>query len=180
MADGAQFKTIVAPIDFAEVAEDDEDVAGFSVDANDHRVAFSEATVKAVQLAMSLARDSGATLHLLHAVPPMNSSAMYQGPVSVPSQIIDEIHDRARKTSVQAMTALVDAQAAKVDVQLVVGPGKAMSYVLEQARVLSADLIVMAASGRSRVARFFVGSTADRVIREATCPVMVVPADQHD
>ena len=38
------------------------------------------------------------------------------------------------------------------------------------------DLIVLAASGRSRVARFFVGSTADRIIREASCPVLVVPA----
>jgi hypothetical protein len=35
---------------------------------------------------------------------------------------------------------------------------------------------VLAASGRSRVARFFVGSTADRIIREASCPVLVVPA----
>jgi nucleotide-binding universal stress UspA family protein len=37
----------------------------------------------------------------------------------------------------------------------------------------------MASSGRSRVARFFVGSTADRVIREANCPVLVIPAAPH-
>jgi len=43
-------------------------------------------------------------------------------------------------------------------------------------RTFEADLIIMAASGRSRVTRFFVGSTADRVIRQAKCPVLVIPA----
>lgn len=61
--------------------------------------------------------------------------------------------------------------------EYVVRPGQPLAVVLEEAERFKPDLIVMAASGRSRVARFFVGSTADRVIRQAPCPVMVVPAD---
>jgi nucleotide-binding universal stress UspA family protein len=54
-------------------------------------------------------------------------------------------------------------------------PGVALQVILEEAERFEAELLVIAASGRSRVARFFLGSTADRVIRQAACPVMVVP-----
>ncbi len=49
-------------------------------------------------------------------------------------------------------------------------PGVALYAIIEEAEKHRIDLIVLAASGRSRVARFFVGSTADRVIRQAPCP----------
>jgi nucleotide-binding universal stress UspA family protein len=61
-------------------------------------------------------------------------------------------------------------------VEFVVRPGAALDVILEEARRFRADLVVMAASGRSKVARFFVGSTADRVIRQMHCPVLVIPA----
>jgi len=168
-----QFSTIVAPVDFAEAEDED---GGFVADAGTHGVSFSPGTVRAVKLAASLAASHGATLYLLHAVPPMRGSAVYQGPVSVPSKIIDEIHERAQATSREAMQSLAEAHAPGVKVGYAIAPGNPLQYVLAQAASLSADLIVMAASGRSRVARLFVGSTADRIIREANCPVLVVPA----
>lgn len=177
MATPVRFSTIVAPVDFEEAPEDESGVQGLVVDAGQHRVVFSPATLRAVQVAASMAQAHGARLHLLHAVPPMTSSAMYHGPVSVPAQLIDEIHERAVKTSTQAMSALATQACPDLAVELSVTPGQALQFVLDTARKLPADLIVMAASGRSRVARFFVGSTADRVIRESACPVLVVPAE---
>ena len=50
--------------------------------------------------------------------------------------------------------------------------------ILEAARALPADLIVMGSHGRSGVPRLFLGSVAERVLRSAPCPVMVVPP--HD
>lgn len=50
--------------------------------------------------------------------------------------------------------------------------------ILEAARALPADLIVMGSHGRSGVPRLFLGSVAERVLRAAPCPVMVVPP--HD
>ena len=50
-----------------------------------------------------------------------------------------------------------------------------MLFRSEEATKFDADLIVLPASARSTVARFFLGSTADRVIRQAPCPVLVVP-----
>ncbi len=50
--------------------------------------------------------------------------------------------------------------------------------ILEAARALPADLIVMGSHGRSGVPRLFLGSVAERVLRSASCPVLVVPP--HD
>ncbi len=177
MSERGQFSAILVPVDFAEAPDDESDVDGFIADAGTHRIAFSTATVQAVELAASMGRINGATVHLVHAVPAMQSSAIYQGPVSVPSKIIDEIHERAETTSVSAMKELVARHADGARVEFSVAPGNALRYVLDRARALDVDLIVMAASGRSRVARFFVGSTTDRIIREATCPVLVLPAN---
>ena len=180
MSEGLRFSTIVAPVDFAEVGEDEHPPGGLVVDADSHHVAFSAATRQAVDHAASLARLAGPKgLHLLHTIPPMQSSTMYTGPVAVPQKIIDEIHDKARAVSLKAMEALVRAVCPDLDVELAVAPGHPMQFVLDYSEKVGADLIVMAASGRSRVARFFVGSTADRIIREARCPVLVVPAPRE-
>ncbi len=176
MSAASLFSTIVVPVDFSEAPEDESEVQGFIADAGTHRVAFSPSTVRAVELAAGMCQGDDTVLHLVHAVPPLVSTAMYQGPVTVPAKIIEEIHDRAEATSVAAMEALAVERAPGVKTQLSVAPANSVRYVLGRARQLNADLIVMAASGRSKVARFFVGSTADRIIREATCPVLIVPS----
>lgn len=179
-ADPEFFRRILVPVDFAE-ADDDEVSSDVStvVEVDGHRITFATASIRALQLATALARASGGSLRLLHATPAMQTSSIYTGPVAVPAQIIDEIHQRARTTSNAALDMLAKAQCPGVDVEVVVAPASPIGLVLEQAHKWQSDLIVMAASGRSRVARFFVGSTADRVIRQAGCPVLVVPADGH-
>lgn len=181
MGPASQFAAIVVPVDFAEAPGDASDDAGtgFIAAVGEQRVAFSPGTVRAFETAVALARTNAAKLHLVHAVPPMHGVGIYTGPVNVPAAIVDEIHERAKVASVAAMTALVTERGGGIAAQLSVAPSKALPYVLDRARAVDADLIVMAASGRSRVARFFVGSTADRIIRESICPVLVLPAD-HD
>jgi len=64
-----------------------------------------------------------------------------------------------------------------VDVELEEGTGIATA-VVTRASSLPADLIVMGTHGRTGIKRLFVGSVAERVLRSAPCPVMVVPP--HD
>ena len=54
-----------------------------------------------------------------------------------------------------------------------------VELILERANKENADLIVMASHGRTGVPRFFMGSVTDGVLRQASCPVLVVrpPAD---
>ena len=53
--------------------------------------------------------------------------------------------------------------------------GEAAPAIVEHARREAADLIVMGTQGRSGLSRALLGSVAERVIREAPCPVMTVP-----
>jgi nucleotide-binding universal stress UspA family protein len=52
--------------------------------------------------------------------------------------------------------------------------GKPADEVIGAAREWQADLIVIGTHGRSGVSRLMLGSTAESVLRHATCPVMVV------
>jgi nucleotide-binding universal stress UspA family protein len=173
------FARILVPVDFVP-ASDEAIAAGTAVLAGEQHVEISAATRRAVQLAADLARQSGGKLYIVHATPPMQMGAIYTGPITVPTQIVDEIHERAKGASLEAMKVLRDQLCEGIDCKFDARPGHPLTFVLAEAAEIKADLIVIAASGRSRVARFFVGSTADRVIRQAPCPVLVVPAADHE
>lgn len=172
------FARILVPVDFAP-ASDEAVASGTAVTAGDQQIEISSATRRAVELAAGLARQSKGKLFIVHATPPLQVGAVYTGPISVPSQILDEIHQRAKRASLEALETLRAQLCDGVDVECDARPGHPLELVLAERARHRAELIVLAASGRSRVARFFVGSTADRVIRQAPCPVLVVPAPEE-
>ncbi len=174
-SDGQHFQRILVPVDF-QPADDEATEAGRAVVIGGHGIEFSPASLRAVGMAATIARASKGKIVLVHVTPAMQSTSMYTGPVTLPAAIIEEIESKARATSQGALRHLADQHCAGLPVEFAIGPGHPAQCVLEEAVRTQADLIVMAASGRSRVARFFVGSTADRVIREAPCPVLVIPA----
>lgn len=169
------FKKILVPIDFEPASEETVN-AGTAIQAGEHYVEFAPASLQSMTMAADLARASGGSIVLLHVTPPMHSTAMYTGPVSLPAGIISEIESKAKATSLAALEHLAQSNCRGIPVEHAIGPGHPAQTIVDEARRVGADLIVMAASGRSRVARFFVGSTTDRVVREASCPVLVVPA----
>jgi nucleotide-binding universal stress UspA family protein len=176
--DDEHFQRVLVPVDF-EPASDEAIEAGTAITAGSQHVEFSDASLRAVKMAAALCKASQGKLYMVHVTPPMQYTTMYTGPVSLPAGVIDEIHDKARSTSMAALKYLTVTYCQGIQVEHCVGPGQASLAVLEEAARIKADLVVMASSGRSRVARFFVGSTADRVIREANCPVLVIPAAPH-
>jgi nucleotide-binding universal stress UspA family protein len=54
--------------------------------------------------------------------------------------------------------------------------GDLVETIIEQAERESSDLIIMATHGRSGISRALPGSVTERVLREARCPVMTIPA----
>jgi nucleotide-binding universal stress UspA family protein len=173
------FHRILVPVDFVDAGDEETDKGSLAVPVDDHKIVFTAPTLRAISLATALGRIHGGTVRLVHATPPLQTANVYSGPISLPSQLIAEIHERARATSTAALEQLGPRFGQGVTLEHAVRPGQPLAVVLEEAERFKPDLIVMAASGRSRVARFFVGSTADRVIRQASCPVLVVPADSR-
>ncbi len=172
-----QFARILVPIDF-QPATDEQIAAGQAVLVDQQYIDYAPASLRSIALASGLASLSGASLVLLHVTPPLAYSSMYTGSLTVglSQQVLAEVHKAAHDTSIAALRVVAERHCPGLPVELVARPGVALSVILGEAESRGVDLIVLAASGRSRVARFFVGSTADRIIREANCPVLVVPA----
>jgi nucleotide-binding universal stress UspA family protein len=62
-----------------------------------------------------------------------------------------------------------------VDVATTVKEGQVVHEILQEARALPADLIVLGTHGRSGFEHLLLGSVTERVLRKATCPVLTVP-----
>jgi nucleotide-binding universal stress UspA family protein len=67
-------------------------------------------------------------------------------------------------------------EAGMTSADIVVRKGKAGREILQYARDVHAELLVMGVSGRGAIDRALLGSTAHHVLRDAPCPVLMVPA----
>ena len=126
----------------------------------------------ALRSCVSLARQLGASIHLLHVVTdPMltvNTPELYgidwEG-------LRNDIVQHSRESLETAAAALRDL---RIATEVVVGsPAETIS---RRAADIGADFIVMGTHGRGGLGHLFMGSVAERVIRLASCPVMTVRA----
>lgn len=127
---------------------------------------FSSASEQALRWATSLARDSGASITILHVEePPMayGGGEMYVG-----------FDDAATKEELRRVLVQVVPSDHNVafDHKLLVGdPANA---IVHEAEAENADLIVMGTHGRTGLTRLLMGSVAEAVVRRAKCPVLTV------
>jgi nucleotide-binding universal stress UspA family protein len=136
---------------------------------------FSDDANAALEAASELAKLCGSELKLLHAYH-VDIPAIYGrfgGDFVIPQNILEPIR-QAAEASIQA---LVEGEAAKgTDVRGRAVMEHASRAILDEAERLPADLIVMGTRGLTGLKHVLVGSTAERVVRLATCPVLTVKA----
>jgi len=126
-------------------------------------VDFDQNSLAAVPVAAELAREHKATLYLLHVV------HLRLAPEPA-------LSSRDAQTAAEAKLVRIGHQKLKVGTryETIVMAGDPAVEVLQMAAKLGADLIVMATHGRQGLRRLFLGSVAERVVREARCPVLTV------
>jgi len=133
---------------------------------------FSEASEEAVQKAAELARTTNARLTVLHVHrhPPAAPEAVVPTDKMVTASDLDS---EARKAlNDLARTLLSDVEEVSlVTLESVSAP----LAICEYADQHGVDLIVIGTHGRTGVTRFLIGSVAERVVRHANCPILVVP-----
>src|SRR4051812_1894815 len=138
---------------------------------------FSVESRKAIAYALAFARRFGAKITLLHVVELETCPADFgYGPVTV------EISSRARLKKAKAK---LDVLGRKLIGDKLLGETLALSGVasfeiVEAADALEADLIIMGTHGNDRQEQTPMGSTAERVVRHARCPVFVVRKKEHE
>jgi len=132
-------------------------------------VDFSDASRHAVDQAVAIARWYHARLTALHVYPPM---FMPVPALPAPSDRVPE--SELQRVRAEAARLLTDA-AAGLGADVVVRVGRPADEILKAAAGLPADLIVMGTHGVSGFERLVLGSVTEKVLRQATCPVLTVP-----
>lgn len=132
-------------------------------------VDFSDYSKAALQYAAFLAERFGATLTLVHAVEPY----IYPEDLSA-GFTIEELDARWIQREREKLEQLRKTIKESVSATVVVTMGAAWNRIVGTAKSRSADLIVIGTHGRTGLKHALMGSTAERVARHATCPVLIV------
>ncbi|HLG94168.1 MAG TPA: universal stress protein, partial [candidate division Zixibacteria bacterium] len=87
---------------------------------------------------------------------------------------IERVRKREAQQYLESATRRPEWKSVKAQLMVKVGP--AADVIIDYARSRRADLIVMSTHGRSGLGRWAFGSIADKVLRGANCPVLLVRA----
>ncbi len=145
---------------------------------------FSECSVQATQHAFYLAAQLGAELHMLHVIEDLRAVVpdYHYGAVEWPKELFEQMQSRAQSSLKELVAAQGEAQ--QQYPVLAVRQGRPFEQIVEYAEQHHVDLIVIGSHGRTGLGRLLMGSVAERVVRHASCPVLVVhPAvieSEHD
>ena len=139
-------------------------------------VDFSEAGLPALLYAKSFAKLADASLCLVHVMEPIYSGRQtYAGP-RIDYIQIDAAAVRERVS--RELGALQSGILHGIKTNFEIREGSAFHEIVTVASDLRADLIIMATHGYTGLKHIVMGSTTERVVRHATCPVLVVRSRQ--
>jgi nucleotide-binding universal stress UspA family protein len=135
-------------------------------------VDFSSGSRQAVHAAAQLAIERDAELVLLHvwSVPPS-----YAGEYTLSGEVVQHLVEDAQRSLEMAVAEARKTGARRVGAKL--ANGAPWQQIVDAAERERFDLIVIGTHGRTGLARVFLGSVAETVVRHAPCPVLTIPPD---
>ena len=133
---------------------------------------FSEYSQRAFAWAVQLARQWQCPIDLLHVVPLLTSTSPLLTSGTFNLTNIQENLQADAEASLSQMVAGADTESVNVRPQVLIG--EPFHEICRLAEISNSDLIVMGSHGRTGLAHVFLGSVAERVVRHAPCPVLVV------
>jgi len=138
---------------------------------------FSPDSDLAFQQALSLAQEFEADLHLVHIIEPTASSELLKPDKALSDEIKQGLHQRLT----QKLLAMIPEDARnRCTPQIRILEGQPYEALAQYAKTHAIDMIVLGVRGHGLVKTLFLGSTTDRVVRQASCPVLSVSARTQD
>ena len=128
---------------------------------------FSELSVRGVRYACELAKEVGAEVTILNVVT-VDESGINKREMGEHKQRLDEF-----------VAKNVADVSANLRISKLVDAGQAYFAIIDCAENERIDLIVISSHGRSGLSRMLIGSVTDKVLRGASCPVLVVPLEKE-
>ena len=132
---------------------------------------FSNGARAAMDHAVSLARDYKAKLILLYVIQDISIAEWY-----IPSSlsVTDLVEDMQRSAGKEMDKWATEVSAKVAEVEKLVVRGVPFVEIIKTAKEKDADLIVIGTHGRTGIDHMLFGSTAEKVVRKAPCPVLTV------
>lgn len=136
---------------------------------------FSACSKHAIEAGVAMAKQFGAKVRLLHIVEPAAAAPLALAGMLPQGEMVERLEENAR----ELIRKLVDEHKDEVEIEGVVAAGSPPLEVSRFAERNKTDLIVTATHGRTGLSHVLLGSVAERLVRHAPCPVMVVPTREH-
>ncbi|MBI5879047.1 MAG: universal stress protein [Chloroflexi bacterium] len=121
--------------------------------------------------ALAIARRMRSEVTLLCAVPSIQQNEVTDDGHLIDMDELMEIAQREAREYLNAIAGPLHAEG--ISVKTALETGIPAECILDFAQSMDVDLIAMSTRGRSGVGRWVFGSVADRVLRHATCPVLL-------
>jgi nucleotide-binding universal stress UspA family protein len=132
---------------------------------------FSDYSKSALKYAAQIAKFFDASITLVYVVEPMIYPADFSmGQVAIPSTDM-HLHERAEEELKTLANSVIDST---IKVDITIKTGKPFVEINETAQEIDADLIIIATHGHTGVEHILFGSTAEKVVRKAPCPVLTL------
>jgi nucleotide-binding universal stress UspA family protein len=138
---------------------------------------FSDSARQALRYGMSFAKEYGAELVLLHVVENLTvgyASDLFPVPMA---EVFQEISGYAKSELAKLGE---EARARGITVQEQVVQGKPSAEIIRFASENEIDVIVLGTHGKGMLDQALFGSTTERVVRRAPCPVLTVRKPEHE
>ena len=132
---------------------------------------FSDYSKNSLKYAVNFVKSFGADLYLIYVVEPV----IYPPDFSMGQIAIPSVDLEMDKRAVEELQKLAKKEIpSEVKVNTIVKTGKPFIEIIETAAELDIDLIIIATHGHTGVEHILFGSTAEKVVRKAPCPVLTL------
>lgn len=136
---------------------------------------FSDTSMHALTYGKNLARAFGGRVHVIHVADVISTSAAQFYPDG-PS----EPEAKATQLGLEQLHDVLAAEGVPTAYGYVCVSASPAQAIVDHAKDIHADIIVLGTHGRTGVSRLLMGSVAETVVRTAPCPVLVVRPLEHE
>ncbi len=136
---------------------------------------FMEGCAEAIPYAVDLAKKYNARLYIVHVIHDVTKATGLYVPHVAVDELFKSMHEEAEK---EIKRVYLEELRGLEDLEYAVLRGIPYEEIIKFADDKGIDLIIMATHGRKGLDRLFFGSTAEKVVKNAKCPVLTVRASE--
>jgi nucleotide-binding universal stress UspA family protein len=137
---------------------------------------FSEHSLRAVDYGVEIGEKFSSHITIVYVIEPLLQAA----DLTWTTVDFEELNKAHKQTAEKQLAEIAEERVPKdLDCDTEILFGKPFVEILKFAKEENADLIVMATHGRGAISHILMGSTAEKVVRKAPCPVLTVKHPKH-